>query len=141
MKRFNIYRIFHICDYIFYRIYKFVLAHPKMIVSDGAPYIFSFIILLMPLLLIIVPIFRMYGIHIRRYSLAWTIFMAILVAAQFPIWKRYQNPKNIEKYERCWNNESPRQKVQRGMGVDLLIINNVVIIPVILYLLIHYKIF
>lgn len=133
-------RILHIFDYIFYRIHKFVLAHPKMIVSDGAPYIFSFIILLMPLLLIIGPIFRMYDIHIRRYSLAWTIFMGILVAVQFPIWKRYQNPKIIKEFEKCWDNEPQEQKAVRGILVDLLIINNIIIIPLILYILVHYKI-
>lgn len=133
-------RILHISDYIFYRIHKFVLAHPKMIVSDGAPYIFSFVILLMPLLLIVVPIFRVYDVHIHRYSLAWTICMVVLVAAQFPIWRRYQNPKNIKKFERCWDNEPQIQRTTRGILVDLLVINNVILIPVIMYIFARYKI-
>ena len=131
-------RILHIFDYIFYRIHKFVLAHPKMIVSDGAPYIFSFIILLMPLLLIVAPISRVYDIHIHRYSLGWTIFMAILVLIQLPIWKRYQNEKNIQKFERCWDKEEPKQKVIKGILVDLLIINNIILIPLLLCILVHY---
>lgn len=125
--------ILHIFDYIFYRIHKFVLSHPKMIVSDGAPYIFSFIVLLMPLLLIVVPIARMWDIHMHRYSLGWTILMISLVAIQLPVWKRYQNEENVHKFERCWNKENSKKKTIRGIWVDLLIINNIVIIPVFLY--------
>ena len=109
-----------------------------MIVSDGAPYIFSFVILLMPLLLIVAPISRVYDIHIHRYSLGWTIFMAILVLIQLPIWKRYQNEKNVQKFERCWDKEEPEQKVIRGILVDLLIINNIILIPLLLCILVHY---
>lgn len=126
--------ILHIFDYIFYRIHKFVLAHPKMIVSDGAPYIFSFVVLLMPLLLIVTPIVSMYDIHIHRYSLGWTILMMSLVVLQLPIWKRYQKEENVRKFERCWNNENPQKKAIRGILVDILIINNIIIIPLFLYI-------
>lgn len=129
--------ILHIFDYVFYRIHKFVLAHPKMIVSYGAPYIFSFIILLMPILLIVVPVGRMYNIHIRRYSIGGILFMTTLVALQWPIWKRYQNEENILKFERCWGNEEQEQKTVRGIAVVLLLIHNLIMIPLYLYLLIH----
>lgn len=132
--------ILDIYDYIFYRIHKFVLAHPKMIVSDGAPYIFSFIILLMPFFGIAAPIFRMYDIHIRRYSLAWMIFMAVLFAIQFPIWKRYQNPIKIKELEKRWDNEDLKQERIRGIMVKLFIIINVIIIPLVIFVLVHYKI-
>ncbi|MCR5533479.1 MAG: hypothetical protein K6F10_06330 [Paludibacteraceae bacterium] len=132
--------ILYIYDYIFYRIHKFVLAHPKMIVSDGAPYIFSFITILMPIVGILAPIFRMYNIHIQRYSVGWMIFMVILVAVQSPIWKRYQNPINIKEFEERWDCENPQQRTRRGFLVTLFIFNNVIVIPFLLYILAHYNI-
>ena len=94
----------------------------------------------MPLLLIIVPVVRMYGINIHRYSLGWYIFMAVLVAAQYPIWKRYENPTCIKELEERWDNEVPEKKKIRGLLVDLLIINNLIFIPVFLCILTHYNI-
>ena len=123
-------KIIDFFDYVAYRMHKFVIAHPKMIVPDAAPFIFSLVVL-MPLTLIIIPICRAFNLSVHRYSGTWTILMAILVLLEVPIVKRYSNPENLKRFEQRWGNEDKEQRMMRGWLIWMLIFNNMIIIPII----------
>ena len=118
--------------------HKFVIAHPRMIVPDAAPFIFS-LVFFMPLILIIVPICRAFNLSVHRYSGTWIILMAILVLLEVPIVKRYEKLENQKKFEERWGKEDPKQRMVRGWLIWALIINNL-LIPLFVILLEHYNI-
>lgn len=111
-------------DYIAYRMHKFVITHPRMIVPHAAPILFTFIILYLPLMWIIVPICRVFNLNVHRYSGTWTIGMAILLILGWPIQKRYGNPENQKRFEKRWGNEEPKQRKIRGWLIWVLILIN-----------------
>lgn len=131
-------KILDFFDYIAYRMHKFVIAHPRMIVPDAAPFIFS-LVFFMPLILIIVPICRAFNLSVHRYSGTWIILMAILVLLEVPIVKRYEKLENQKKFEERWGKEDPKQRMVRGWLIWALIINNL-LIPLFVILLEHYNI-
>ena len=132
-------KILDFFDYIAYRMHKFVIAHPRMIVPDAAPFIFS-LVFFMPLMLIIVPICRAFNLSVHRYSGTWTILMAILVLLEVPIVKRYEKLENQKKFEERWENEDSKQRTRRGWLIWILIINNLILITALVVLLEHYNI-
>lgn len=132
-------KIIDIIDYVFYRTYAFI-KKCSFIKIDGASDIFCLIFFLMPLLLIIVPVCRIFGMSVHRYSVTWILLMAIMYFLSLPITKRYKDTDRLRNLEIRWKNENPRNRKIKGWIIVSLVFNNVVLIPILLCLLVHYAI-
>ena len=132
-------KIIDIIDYVFYRTYIFI-KKCNSIKINGAPDIFCLIFFLLPLLLIIVPIYRITEISIHRYSQTWIFAMIVLYVLSMPITKRYKNADRLRSLEKRWENEDSKKRRIRGWIITALVFNNIVLIPILVCLLVHYGI-
>ena len=66
--------------------------------------------------------------------------MVVLLVSGIPVYKRYQNNQNIQKFEERWGKEDSKQRKKRGWIVVAVIIFNVVLIPILGCVLAHYNI-
>ena len=140
-------RILDILDYVFYRMYLFVLAH-RFINGDKddkrvSTIAIYFLMLIIPIILfVLVPILQVNGLKVpRRYTLERYIWLAVGLLLMYPFYKRYNNPKNLQKYEERWGNEDYTLKKKRGWLIWLLVITNFILLPLLVIFLQHNHIF
>ena len=134
-----------ILDYIFFRSYLFFSSHrffAGMEVVDAISMIF---------LAIFIPISSLIGCIC--YYLDFTVdnspptryigMLLFFIVGYLPLMKRYMYNKSIKKYnyrvfKERWGNESSKLRKKRGRLIALLFVNNLLVFPIVVIVLIHH---
>ena len=132
-------------DYIFYRMYEYVLKHnfvkgdqEEKRVSTIA--IYSWVFLIPFIVLVITPIFRSINIGISRYSGTGIGVFLLLLLLSAPLYVRYWKYETYQRIKKRWENEDFKQRKKRGWLIWILIINNIILVPMIVILFEHFDI-
>ena len=71
--------------------------------------------------------------------------VVMIVIYYYPMMRRYMFNKSITTgkyriFRERWGNEDPKQRKKRGWIIAALVFNNIVLIPIGVFLLVHYGI-
>ena len=138
-------KIINSFDYVFYRCYRFFSSHRifrGMETIDSISTIF--LSLFIPLAVIVGCVGHRTGMIIEKYSLQYyTILALIFLIGYAPLIQRYMFNKSISKdkyqvFKDKWGKENRKQRKKRGWYIVLFIINNIIVFPIVVAVLIHH---
>lgn len=138
-------KLLDIFDYIFYRSYLFFSSHRYFAGMEDIDAIsMMFFAIFIPVAFLLGCIFRYSNIMFdSTYPARFIGMLIFFIVGYFPLMKRYMFNKSIKKYnyrvfKERWGNEDSKLQKRRGWFVVLLFVNNILIFPIVGFVLMHY---
>lgn len=138
-------KILDVFDYIFYRLYKFFSSHRLFNGMEAIDAIsMIFFTMFIPIASLIGGLFYLLDIVVDNSpSIRYVGMLLFFLVGYLPLMKRYMYKKSIKKYnyrvfEERWGNEDPKLHKRRGRLLVILFVNNIVLFPIVLVMLIHH---
>ena len=141
-------KILDIIDYTYYRLYKFFSSHRIFTGMEEIDSISTIMLtIFFPLACIGGSICHKTNIVMfERHTISRFLGTVVMIVIYYyPMMRRYMFNKSITTgkyriFRERWGNEDPKQRKKRGWIIAALVFNNIVLIPIGVFLLVHYGI-